>query len=236
MDALSAAQIVRIWERGTARPPAERALAILAEVDPDPAGLPDLPIGVLATRLLALREATFGPRFAAVTRCEQCGERLDLEFTATDVRRAGDRDEPPAAAVRVGEIELHVRPLTSRDLLAATACADAGAARLALARRAISDAIDVEPLAPDLLPALAHHLEALDPDAARTLALSCPACAAQHDHDFDVAAFFWGEIENEALRLLRDVHAIARTYGWGEAEILEMSPLRRRAYLELALG
>jgi hypothetical protein len=32
---------------------------------------------------------------------------------------------------------------------------------------------------------------------------------------------------------LNDVHDLARTYGWSEKDILEMSAVRRRYYLEV---
>jgi hypothetical protein len=34
--------------------------------------------------------------------------------------------------------------------------------------------------------------------------------------------------------MLYDVHALASAYGWREADVLAMSPMRRQVYLELA--
>jgi hypothetical protein len=51
---------------------------------------------------------------------------------------------------------------------------------------------------------------------------------------FDVVSYLWGEIEDWAERLLRDVHSLAAAYGWSERDIVGMSALRRRLYLELA--
>jgi len=45
--------------------------------------------------------------------------------------------------------------------------------------------------------------------------------------------FFWAELAAEAKRLLREVDALARAYGWREADILALSSQRRHAYLEL---
>jgi hypothetical protein len=41
-------------------------------------------------------------------------------------------------------------------------------------------------------------------------------------------------VEVQAMRLVGDVHALARIYGWTEADVLAMSPRRRATYLELA--
>ena len=43
----------------------------------------------------------------------------------------------------------------------------------------------------------------------------------------------WTEVQAHAAQLLRDVHLLASNYGWREAEILNLSPVRRQAYLEL---
>ncbi len=130
-----------------------------------------------------------------------------------------------------------VRPLTSRDLAAAAACADAASARRLLAHRAVTGldgpAASDAGLADGELDAIAAQLEAIDPLADLALDLDCPDCGAAWEAAVDVAQYVWLEIEAEALRLVREVHAIAAAYGWRETEILAMSPLRRRAYLEL---
>ena len=38
------------------------------------------------------------------------------------------------------------------------------------------------------------------------------------------------------VRFLRDVHTLASTYGWREADILALSPWRRQYYLALIAG
>jgi len=50
---------------------------------------------------------------------------------------------------------------------------------------------------------------------------------------FDIVSFFWSEICVQAKRLLREVHILARAYGWREADILSMSAARRQLYLEM---
>ena len=43
----------------------------------------------------------------------------------------------------------------------------------------------------------------------------------------------WSELQSRAERLLLDVDALARAYGWTEPEILALSSTRRAAYLQL---
>jgi len=52
---------------------------------------------------------------------------------------------------------------------------------------------------------------------------------------FDPAAFLLSEVDGYAARLTGEVHRLARAYGWSEASILEMSPVRRQRYLSLLL-
>jgi len=72
-----------------------------------------------------------------------------------------------------------------------------------------------------------------DPQADLQLAMVCPQCAHRWTTTFDIASFFWTELNAWALRLLREVHTLASVYGWSEAEILDLSPTRRKAYLEM---
>jgi hypothetical protein len=65
-----------------------------------------------------------------------------------------------------------------------------------------------------------------------SFALRCAACGHDWQLGFDIVAFLWNEISSLAKRYLYEVHALAWAYGWSEADILAMSPARRRFYLE----
>ncbi|MCA8929894.1 MAG: hypothetical protein KDC18_17680, partial [Alphaproteobacteria bacterium] len=84
--------------------------------------------------------------------------------------------------------------------------------------------------------AVAAAVESLDPLAAIVFALTCPECGTAFETPFDPPAFVWQELAAVASRLLWEVDQLARAYGWPEADILALSPLRRRAYLEIAAG
>jgi hypothetical protein len=229
---LTAAQILRVWERGSALDRAERPLAVLAETAPEAShgALAALSIGRRDRRLLALRDATFGPRFHALGSCAQCGERLELTFSTADVQAEAEEVEPPGT-LSLDEFALEIRLPDSTDLAATAECGTIAVARETLARRCIARAPESVP--GELIPEIARRLQASDPGADITLQAFCPACRTSSELIFDIASFFWAEIEAEALRLFRDVHRIAQSYGWREAEILALTPLRRRAYLEL---
>jgi uncharacterized protein (UPF0212 family) len=229
---LSPSQLVRVWERGAGQPAMLRALVVLAEADAvantdadadagsEAEALLDLPLGERDDRLLALRAATFGSRLEALASCPACGERVELRFSAADV--SGDSSSS-------GSADGAVRPLTTRDLLQVSGCKGIAEARRELAERCTGVAMLDDPR----IDAVAERLEEIDGAAMRLIESRCPACGAGWTSEFDVAAFLWLEIEAAALRLLADVHTLARAYGWREQDILAMNPQRRRVYLEL---
>lgn len=76
--------------------------------------------------------------------------------------------------------------------------------------------------------------EGADPLAVIAIETVCPACSAPGRHLFDPARFLWEEVEIRAVRLMRDVHRLARAYAWTEATILDLGPRRRQVYLQMA--
>jgi len=124
-------------------------------------------------------------------------------------------------------------------LESASIATSAGAAQAIILERCIESAsrggddVRVRELSEAAVEALGAQLEVADPAAHIELDASCPSCLESSRHTLNVAEFLWREIECEALRLLNDVHRLARGYGWHESEILALSPVRRRAYLEM---
>lgn len=91
----------------------------------------------------------------------------------------------------------------------------------------------IDRLPPEVINAVLAQMAADDPQANVQLNLTCPSCSHQWRSHFDIVSFFWTEIQAWAIRTLREIHTIASTYGWTEAEILAMNPYRRYLYLEM---
>jgi hypothetical protein len=253
MNALSAWDLLQIWEQGRAQLPAERGLTLLA------AACPDMPVDVLAeltigqrdARLLALRERTFGPQLASLVICPDCGERLELAVGVTDLLvgdgtarvvvsgSEGREDEGATLSLVTASYEVLFRLPNSRDLLAVARCQDPDAARQLLLERCLlrvrQNGDDAEPaqLPAEVAAATIECMAQADPQADVQLDLSCPACDHRWQTAFDIVSFFWTEIDTWAQRTLRQVHTLASAYGWREADILAMSPWRRQLYLEM---
>jgi len=137
-------------------------------------------------------------------------------------------------------LALRFRLPNSLDLAALLGCQNPVAARSLLVQRCVlQTSRDGVPVAGSELPAetitkLAQRMAECDPQAEVLLDLCCPACDHSWQAPFDIVAFFWAELAAQAKRLLSEVHALARAYGWREAEILGMSARRRQFYLEMA--
>jgi len=217
------------------------AVALLARAFPGESveALWRLPLGTRNHRLLALRERLFGPRLEAYAECPHCGEALEFALDA-------DAFPPPEERAAEYEFEadgttIRFRLLDSGDLRVAAQCPDVGDARGVLMERCVlearrgEEAVSAAQLPPDVVERLAARLAACDPHAETLVDLVCPACGGKWQIAFDIASFLCAEVDAQARRLLRDVHALARGYGWREADILAMSARRRRDYLELLL-
>lgn len=241
MRQLTATELLDAWERGLAESPPARALTLLsASTGAGRDQLARLSVGERDRLLLSLREQTFGPTLDALAVCPSCGQRLEMSFEVADV--TVEREGPAPAdsfPLSFDGYEAVVRRLTSLDLLAAARAPDARAARRSLfARCLLSARRGDEEVSADLLPEevverIAAAMAEADPQADVELALECPGCECVWSAPLDVCSFLWGEIDAWAMRTFCEVHALARAYGWGEREILSMSPWRRQLYLTM---
>jgi hypothetical protein len=234
--------LLRVWERGLRANGPERALITLRELS---AGLSEershaLTLGERDRALFAARCRLFGDHFVANVPCPDCGQRLQFEFDVSDVLN-GDAGVP-AARITVETSDnctIVIRVPNVDDLQCASNAADAVDARRQILERCVESALrgdmpmGMSEISETALEQIGMQLERADPDASLVIEAHCPGCNRSAEHDLDIAAFLWSEIEAESIRLLREVHKLARGYGWRESDILALSPLRRRAYIEM---
>jgi len=226
MRALSASELLSVWESGNGQVPLQRALYMLAVACPEASydSVTRLTIGQRDARLLALREMTFGSKLRGLTDCPECGNKIELSFDCSDIRPATETEQPAELAVESNGREVRFRLPTSADLLAVNS------PEQLLERCLLSGANHMKE---NFVAAVGEKMSSADPMADIHLALNCPNCGHKWEALFDIVAFFWREISAAARRLLREVHTLASAYGWTEAEILGLSPARRRIYLEM---
>lgn len=234
--------LLRAWERAGAVDPALRGAAVLSVALPDlPVAAERLPVGCRDTLLLALRVGTFGAPLTAVADCPACGEAAEVAADGAALLAALPAPDPagqPPDPVEVDGWRVRFRLADTLDLAAAARCADAGKAAALLVQRCLgavtrNDVLTAEEPPPDVLAAVSARMEQADPAADLRLRTTCPACGACWSAGLDIAEFLWAELAAAAVGLLLEVDALAARYGWAEREILTMSPLRRRTYLDL---
>jgi base plate protein len=242
MRPLTAAGLIRVWERGHGQRPFDRALTLLA------AGLPDQSVQTMATLsvgqrdagLLDLREQSLGGTLRAFADCPACGTGLSFVLKTGELKTSLDSDSPAEnGTVSRNGISVTFRLPTSADFASLPSTADPSLIRTELAQRCVLNAqvdgrrIEAGDLPAELIDDMSEAMAKQDPQAEIRIHLSCPTCAHHWSDFFDIASFFWSEISVMARRLLSEVDALARRYGWREADILAMSHWRRHAYLQL---
>jgi hypothetical protein len=238
MRALSAAELLDVWERGLAQAPAVRALTLLgAASDAPPDSLATLSIGERDGLLLTLREWLFGSELLCIASCARCGENLELSMKAADlhVAPAGPSD----FTLSMDGYEVDFRVPNSHDLEAIANCRDLTAGQLLLLQRCLNkidrtgESVSAEQVPDVVIEALSERMEQSDPQANLELTLTCPLCDHEWQRVFDIETFFWKEIGAWASRLLNEIHTLASAYGWSEIDLLNMTPWRRQVYLNL---
>jgi len=227
------------WELGLPADESRRAVLLhsLARPGEQADRLLGMPVGERDADLVGLRRRLFGDAVPLRAACAECGEELEFAFDLAAVPAAAE----PAGEQRVtsGDWTVLVRPPTAGDLLALAAVPPEQARQALLATCVVEATRGQRPARADQLPAKVRRLvaeacAAADPRADITLAIACAVCGHKTTAALDIGAVLWAELDHWARGLLLDVHLLACTYGWTEAEVFALSPLRRRYYLELA--
>lgn len=240
---LSAQQILEIWERGEDLHPIDKAMTLLSTAFPEKTSeeLAKLSIGERDALLFAIRELVFGPRLEIFCECPACGTYLELSLTTSDLL-AGNRHHPDSELHLEAE-GFHVlfRLPNSIDLAECAGLSKAEGRRKlmeqCILRASREDAeIDPEALPEMVTSALTSRMKECDPMAEVQLSMLCPSCAQQWSTVLDIVTFFWTEIDTEARNLLRQVHIIARSYGWRESDILSLDASRRQRYVDMVMS
>ena len=179
--------------------------------------------------LAAVFEALYGDRVEARTHCAACSEPLEISLSLSALAAA-----PPDVEIELAWPDENgtflmpdgrrIRPPTVGDVERATHSGDAAALRRACVVEGDAD------LNPELLDAA---LEAAAPALTRDVAATCPHCAVAQSVRFDLANFLVASLARERPFLLREMHLLARGYGWSLAEILSLGRDDRRALARL---
>ena len=237
---LDANALLVLWERTLGQDALARDDTLLQAL-PDATASPRT-LGERNSRLLAIHAQLFGGELALLSHCPACGTAA--QFSA-DCNALAARVPVPHATASSHRLDVNGHIIEFRLPDNADIAAVAGApdddefANELLARCVIACSSDgvrgqANELPAPVLEALSQHMESLDPVASVSFELKCPQCVAHWDARLDVGQLVWQKLQAAAERVLLDVDALARVYGWTEPEVLRLSPTRRAAYLQLA--
>ena len=205
-----------------------------------------LTVGDREALLLHLRRLSLGECLLCVLSCPDphCGEKMDLDLQVSDLLLPPylhTRERYETMITENGSnysVCFRLSTGVHQEEAAALARSDPQAAADLLLRRCVENVVtedgqrveDVPPVISDQLPSV---MAELDPQAELMLTLTCPACDHSFSALFDAAAYFLQELDDRAKHIYGDVHLLALYYHWSEAEIMDMTPRKRRLYLDL---
>ena len=240
MRTLAVTELLDVWERGQSEPPLRRALLLLAAACDDVSAerVVEWSVGQRDAALLRLRERQFGPNLASRTSCPECREQAEFQLRCGDLLQAASAPTTGMLRAEWGEWKAEFRLPTSSDLEAIDPQGAPERNRHLLLARCVRSlhrggaAVAADELPAELGTLIAARMAEADPHAELRLDLTCPACGHRWQALLDVVSYFWTELHGWAVRLLRDVHALASAYGWSEADILALTVRRRQLYLE----
>ena len=172
-------------------------------------------------RLLAeLHGDLYGWNVLADTRCTGCGAGFEMRFSLRALMEARQPDgSAPSGVVTVGDAQLRLPAVGD----------------LAASPEALVAKLTVAGDPPPLVEAEAA-LEAADPAIEVDLSGTCPDCGVAQPVPFSMRGFFGAALARDLRFLMREVHLLARSYGWSLDSILSLTRAERQDLVRLILS
>jgi len=210
------------------------------------AAVQSLPVGDREALLLHLRRLTLGDALPCVLTCPACGEKMDLELTASELllppQTLGRREQEMTleGGEQTYRVQFRLPTGADQEAVAPQGTQNPEEAARQIARRCVNRVVEEgggevgeEAWPKALVPELSEEMEALDPQAELRINVQCPACGYAFSFLFDTAAYFSEELERRETQLYREVHTLAFYYHWSEMEIMNLTLQERARYIEL---
>ncbi len=248
MRVLNADELLSVWEQGQGHSLPVCAQVLLDAAEGESSSQSgEISIGQRDQLLLNIRQQVFGSQLVATVSCPSCNCQLELNFQASDFfaepKTESDlgNDKQESNYIRHGDYEVHFRLPSNQDLLTIAKHVSNELARQELLERCLTEikcnGHPAElPIPIEVIECVIGEMELVDSHANLLLALKCSECENCWKDQFDILSFFWHEIGSWARGVLHEVHVLASAYGWSESEILALSAVRRRRYLEMVAG
>lgn len=164
--------------------------------------------------------------------CGACEERFDVFIRQSQLPCQEAGASYPFVDLESADGRCRLRVPNGGDQRVVAAIEDPAEARWALAERCFLEgegAWSAPRRDDEWFATVEQALDAAAPQVALTARTQCPECGV----DNDVALDPYLVLEVAPAGLFEDVHTLASTYHWSEAEILSLPTARRRLYLGL---
>lgn len=234
LQPISPSQLLDILDTGSGRSLHARAIQILHAAAGDQRDWPHEPLGNVNDALLRFRELQFGTRLDFVDRCPHCGHGVEFHLDSTAFSNA---QGVAKRSITLGDKEVIVRPYTPADFLQVDHSVEddpeSAARELLSSCIANTDTVDLSSLTAEDWSLVAGAIAEADPLSEILFDLECPDCGGKWESLFEPTSYLWRELVNLGERLLREIHMLARAYGWDEATCLRLTPERRGRYVQL---
>ena len=240
MHQLTDNNLLQVWEKGRSQTPIYRSIYLLSLLYPNFTieELLSFSIGERDAGLLYLRGVYFGTILQHATDCPECKEKIEWETPLELLQLQALKQDTSVRFFNLTcqEKTLKIRLPNSQDLLQLLAIEKEVVAIDSLMTNCIID-MDFTTKVPEQTKKEAFaKMAELDPQADINMDIVCPACQHHWLLNFDIIRYLWEEINDWAFRLLQEVALIAKTFGWSEKDILDMSRFRRNLYLNMIRG
>jgi hypothetical protein len=245
VNAVSADTLLSAWEQGLNQPPLNRALMLLLVTHPQwtADSVLAMTVGERDRELIELHQQLFGRHLNISAHCPECQQLLEWQTSTQQLlaqthSHDGEKHRfPKPLSLAINGYTISCRSPTSDDVLKALNVADPTQALLLQCIESATlagDEVAVTALPAGIYAAIEQALEKSDPMAVINFDLQCPECSYQWPVVFDIGCFIWQQLASWAEETLLVVYRLASAYGWSEADILRLSPVRRQLYMGIA--
>jgi hypothetical protein len=239
----SVPELLNFWESSLNHTLLQKAVELLHLAYPDKTieEVAGLSIGERDTKLLLLRERLFGRLMQNMAVCPECSAKNEWETNTSELLTGSP--EPPASrltyTLKEKGYSISFRLPDSRDLagIPFQDTKDSQAGKLLV--KLISDCkfknktLKIQDLPAEIMDAIENQIELKSRQSDIQMSVRCVNCHYQWEIQFDIVSYLWNEIDNWARHILQDVVILAQAFGWSEQDILNLSPVRRKIYLDL---
>ena len=181
----------------------------------------------------ALYLKNFGDQIESNITCQSCGQPFELSFSLSKLIASLDRVTTTKAT---GPDQEGIYTLTDGRKFRLPTVGDRNSLMGLTPEQAMTRLLELCVVEGDPTQN-AEELEAAMEEVGALLDLdldaSCPECGNAQKARFDIQSYLFKVLSYEQRFLSREIHVIARTYGWGYQEILNLTRQERRTFVRL---